>query len=117
MKFININSPEKAIINNTFNSVSYIDMWISSIVEGYEKVDKVNQFGRREEYTKRYGKKEGEYRMWYSNGQLAFQYYYKDGDLEGEYKLWYENGQLWNRMLYKGGQPLTTENTLNNPCE
>ena len=105
MKFININSPEKAIINESFNSLSYMDIWISNIVEGYiyEKVDKVNQFGRREEYTKRYGKKEGEYRMWYSNGQLGFQYYYKDGDLEGEYKLWYENGQLWNRMLYKGG--------------
>jgi hypothetical protein len=35
MKFIDYNSPEKAIINTTFKSIPYMDMWISSIVEGY----------------------------------------------------------------------------------
>ncbi len=41
MKFIDYNSPEKAIINDHFKTIPYMDMWICSIVEGYiyEKVD------------------------------------------------------------------------------
>ena len=72
MKFIDHNSPEKAVINNTFNSLSYMDMWISSIVEGYiyEKVDKVDKNGIREEYMLRYGKLAGKGKQWWENGQL-----------------------------------------------
>ena len=39
MKLIDHKSPEKDIINDAFNSLTYMDMWISSIVEGYEKVE------------------------------------------------------------------------------
>ena len=106
MKFIDYNSPEKSIINNTFNSLSYMDMWISSIVEGYiyENVDKVDDKGNREEYTERYGKKEGEYKVWYENGQLWAQEYYKEGKMEGEFKVWWCNGQLWAQEYYKEGK-------------
>lgn len=61
MKFIDYNSPEKAILKNVFKSISDMDMWICNIIEGYiyEKVDKKNKQGYREEYVLRYGKKEG----------------------------------------------------------
>jgi len=102
-------SPEKSLIINTFNSLSYMDMWISSIVEGYiyEKVNKIDEKGYREEYTERYdGEKEGEYKKWKSgeNGQLYIQKYYKEGYLDGEFKVWYENGQLWFQKYYKEGE-------------
>ncbi len=106
MKFTDYNSPEKAIINDTFKIIPYMDMWISSIVEGYiyEKVDKVDDKGNREEYTERYGKKEGEYKVWYENGQLWAQEYYKEGKMEGEFKVWWCNGQLWAQEYYKEGK-------------
>ncbi len=83
-----------------------MDIWISSIVEGYiyEKVDKVDEKGYREEYTERYGKKDGELKTWYPNGKLMGQFYYKEGKLNGEFKLWYENGQLWFQEYYKEGR-------------
>ncbi len=111
MKFIDYNSPEKAIINETFISLPYMDMWISSIVEGYiyEKVDKIYK-GYREEYTERYGKKEGEYKEWdrekdeHLYKQLSRQCYYKEGKLDGEYKDWWDNGQLACQKYYKEGK-------------
>jgi antitoxin component YwqK of YwqJK toxin-antitoxin module len=39
------------------------------------------------------GKKQGEYKRWHPNGQLATHCFYVDGKRHGEYKLWYENGQ------------------------
>jgi len=53
-------SPEKEIIKEKFNAIPYMDVWISSIVEGYiyEKVSKVNEYsGSKEEYIERYRKK------------------------------------------------------------
>ena len=106
MKFTDHNSPEKAIIDNNFKSIPYMDMWISSIAERYiyEKVDKVDEKGYRQEYNERYGKKEGEFKSWDQNGQLTLQCYYKEWKLEGEFKLWYENGQLSLQCYYKDGK-------------
>ncbi len=41
------------------------------------------------------GKKEGEYKYYYKNGQLASIYNYKNDNLEGERKTHYDNGQLY----------------------
>jgi antitoxin component YwqK of YwqJK toxin-antitoxin module len=106
-KFIDYFSPEKGIIKEKFNTIPYMDIWISSIVEGYiyEKVSKVNEYsGTKEEYIERYGKKEGEYKMWHPNGKIKRQGYYKDDKLEGEYKRWYDNGQLGGQSYYKEGK-------------
>ena len=100
-------SPEKDIIKEKFNNIPYMDMWICSIIEGYiyEKVSKVNEYsGSKEEYTDRYGKKEGEYKMWHPNGQLFRQSYYKEGKYEGEFKWWWNNGQLRYQYSYKEGK-------------
>ena len=106
MKFTDYFSPEKDIIKEKFNTIPYMDIWISSIVEGYiyEKVSKVDKKGCKEEYMERYGKKEGEYKMWYPNGKIWAQCYYKEGKLEGEFKWWYDNGQLMFQWYYKEGK-------------
>ncbi len=104
MKFVNHNSAEKAIIKDAFNSLSYMDLWICSIIEGYiyENVD--SSFRNfKEEYILRYDKKEGEYKEWYS-GQLRKHCYYKEGEREGEYKQWWWNGQLFCQEYYKDGE-------------
>ena len=131
MKFIDYFSPEKEIIKEKFNTIPYMDVWISSIVEGYiyekaedpspsapnpkgvrgSSIDKIYK-GYREEYTERYGKKEGEYKEWYrgedehlyKNEQLSRQCYYKEGKLDGEYKDWWSNGQLACQKYYKEGK-------------
>ena len=106
MKFTDHNSPEKAIINNNFKTIPYMDMCISSIVEGYiyGKVDKITKYGGREKYTTRYRKKEGEYKHWLKNGQITTHCYYKEGKLNGECKWWWDNGQLCREKYYKDGK-------------
>jgi antitoxin component YwqK of YwqJK toxin-antitoxin module len=106
MKFIDYKSPEKSIINEVFKTIPYMDMWISSIIEGYiyENIIKVDKQGSKEEYNNRYGKKKGEFKKWYPNGQLREQGYYKEGKEEGEYKELYTNGKLWNQSYYKEGK-------------
>ncbi len=107
-KFIEYNSPEKEIIKDLFNTIPYMDDWISNIIEGYiyQKVSKVDEEGCREEYVLRYDNKEGECKKWYSGaeGQIMEQYYYKNGKEEGEYKSWYSTGQLDAQCYYKEGK-------------
>ncbi len=106
MKFTHYNSLEKGIIKEKFNTIPYMDVWISSIVEGYiyENIIKVDKYGYREEYIERYRKKEGEYKKWHPNGQLNAQGYYKEGKEEGEFKEWYYTGQLSSQKYYKKGK-------------
>jgi antitoxin component YwqK of YwqJK toxin-antitoxin module len=42
----------------------------------------------------------GEYKWWYSNGQLGRHCFYVDDKLHGEYKRWYDNGQLLVHCFY-----------------
>jgi hypothetical protein len=84
MKFVDYNSPEKAILKNVFKSISDMDMWICNIIEEYiyETVEEENILYKYK-YTLRYDKKEGEYKEWYvKNGQLAEQCYYKEDKKE-----------------------------------
>ncbi len=106
MKFTDHKSPEKAIINTAFKSIPYMDMWVSSIVEGYiyEKVEDPHIFGHRQEYTERYGKGEGEYKAWWKNGKLWRQENYKRGKLDGESKIWFYDGELVIQRYYKEGK-------------
>ena len=46
---------------------------------------------------------EGEYKCWYSNGQLFQHCFYKNGKLDGEFKLWRIDGELAQHCLYKNG--------------
>ena len=104
MKFTDYFSPEKDIIKEKFNSIPYMDVNISNIVEAYiyENVSKVNVneygYGLREEYTERYGKLEGEAKGWYDNGKLSFQGYFKDGKHHGKYTRWNEYGKLSQKI-------------------
>jgi antitoxin component YwqK of YwqJK toxin-antitoxin module len=45
-----------------------------------------------------------ERKVWYRNGQLQSQKFYRDGKLEGEGKYWHKNGQLLERTFYCNGQ-------------
>ena len=106
MKFIDYNSPEKEIIKDKFKSIPYMDIWISSVVEGYiyKKVSLIDREGRGEVYTERYGSIEGECKAWYPDRNVWFISYYKGGNLEGETKEWHQNGQLKSQWYYKEGK-------------
>jgi antitoxin component YwqK of YwqJK toxin-antitoxin module len=69
------------------------------------KVDITNKNGRREEYTLKDNKLEGEYKQWYPNGQLSSRGYYKEGKPEGEYNWWGPKGNLSSKSYYKEGKP------------
>jgi hypothetical protein len=55
------------------------------------------------EFTIVDGKLEGEYKEWWSNGQLWEESFYKDGKLEGNCKRYYKNGQPHIHCTYKNG--------------
>ena len=99
------NSPEKALLKTTFNSLSYMDIWVCSIIEGYiyKKVDTAVIDGYREEYMLRYMRKEGECKRW-NRGRKWVQSFYKGGKLEGEYKEWNEEGELIEDKIYENGE-------------
>jgi len=45
----------------------------------------------------------GEYKQWWSNGQLWFHcFYIEKGKREGEFKGWWEDGQLYKHCFYNG---------------
>ena len=46
-------------------------------------------------------KLDGEYKQWWKTGKLAVHCFYKDGELDGEYKEWHRNGQLTEHRFYK----------------
>ena len=49
-------------------------------------------------------KKDGLIKRWYPNGQLEYEYNYKDGKRDGLAKGWYPNGQLEYEYTYKDGE-------------
>ena len=48
-------------------------------------------------------KYEGEYKIWWDNGQLFKHCFYKNDLLDGEYKLWHLDKKLWIHRFYKNG--------------
>jgi antitoxin component YwqK of YwqJK toxin-antitoxin module len=106
-KFIEYNSPDKAILNEVFNNIPSIDKWTANIVENYvySYVRKYHPNGSIKcEYRTRFGKKDGEYKeWWFSNGNLKEECMYVNGKLNGEGKFWYKNGQLCEQNMYLNG--------------
>lgn len=50
------------------------------------------------------GKKNGEWKKWWSNGNLRKHYICKNGKLHGKLKIWSSNGNLINCHLYENGK-------------
>src|SRR5690348_11093882 len=63
-------------------------------------VKEINEKGKHLYYIYPNKWKTGDYKEWYSNGQLWEQSFYVNDKLEGEYKTWHENGQLWEQCFY-----------------
>ena len=101
-KFVNYNSVECQILKKLFNEMPMMDAYIANIVEEYiySNVRETNEEGYIIEYRTKYGEKDGEYKIWFSNGQLSLQTTYIDGKLDGEYTEWYEDGQLATQTTY-----------------
>ena len=45
----------------------------------------------------------GEY-VWYENGQISRDYYWKEGKMDGRWREWYKNGQKKWEGTYKNGE-------------
>ena len=50
------------------------------------------------------GKRNSEYKSYYSNGQFCYICNYIDGKINGEYKRYYDNKQLWEICNYIDGK-------------
>jgi antitoxin component YwqK of YwqJK toxin-antitoxin module len=49
------------------------------------------------------GKRDGDYKKWYYNGQPSMKYTFVNGQCKGDYKQWNENGQLLEHGIYVDG--------------
>lgn len=47
------------------------------------------------------GKKEGQYKLYYSNGQLSIIYNMVDNIIQGECKEYYPNNKIMRKCIYK----------------
>jgi antitoxin component YwqK of YwqJK toxin-antitoxin module len=47
---------------------------------------------------------QGEYKSWWTNGQLCVHCYLVDGNTHGELKWWYSDGQLREHCYYVDGK-------------
>jgi hypothetical protein len=57
---------------------------------------------REKEYYNQDGKLEGEYLLYYRNGQLKEKETFLDGKLEGDYISYYKNGQIREKGTFRG---------------
>jgi len=104
MKFNNYNSDEYKILNELFNTMPLMDTNIANIIEEYiySTVREYYSNGSIKcEYRTKYGEKDGEYKVWWSNGRLWKQTHYIDDKRQGIYKEWYSNGVLWEDSHYE----------------
>ena len=58
--------------------------------------------------------KHGLYKHWYRNGQLRFEWNYKDGELHGFRSCWCEDGQLLYEYYYWKGERFESKNEYDN---
>jgi len=58
----------------------------------------------RWEYDYRNGKLHGKYIRWYENGNKQWEYDYQNGKLHGKYIRWYENGNKQWEYDYRNGK-------------
>jgi antitoxin component YwqK of YwqJK toxin-antitoxin module len=135
-KFVGYNSAEYQILKQAFEKMPMMDAYIANIVEEYiySNVRETEEEGYIIEYRTKYGKKDGEYKVFFPNGQLSMKTTYVDGKIHGEYTEWYEdcnlaiqttyvddkrhgeykewysneyagnNNQLWEQKTYKNGK-------------
>jgi antitoxin component YwqK of YwqJK toxin-antitoxin module len=61
------------------------------------------------------GRIQGEYKFWWSNGQLWEHCFYVDGDLHGEYKEGYHDGTISANEFYVNGE--VYRDLLENPVD
>ena len=73
----------------------------NGIVQGYYDMSQINLWYEHFIFN---GKKEGEYKSYYRDGQLEEICNYKNNNMEGEYKYYYKNGQIWGTRNYKNGK-------------
>ena len=96
--------PTDVIINNILSHLYPCDILLCK--EANQELKNIIE--RNEEYIdticQHHIQPHGEFKVWYENGQLSFEDYYKDGKLDGESKSWYENGQLRYQQFYKDGK-------------
>jgi antitoxin component YwqK of YwqJK toxin-antitoxin module len=61
-----------------------------------------------EEFSDSTGRKQGLFKIYYSNGQPSQIAYHKDGELDGESRSFFDNGQPWDIKRYKLGDRVGT---------
>ena len=54
---------------------------------------RIHQIGYQKKNSQGKFVKDGEWKIWYKNGQIASKSFYKNGEFSGNYYMWYEDGQ------------------------
>ncbi len=106
-KLVDYNSSEKAILYDIFNSIPFMDNWIAIVIENYIYSSEREYYiieGEQKrklkcQYRTRFGIKDGEYKEWFSHGQLKKQTTFVDGKIKGENKEWFYLNVVNNLLL------------------
>lgn len=80
-----------------FDGTGYKRFSVETLIDGEYKSD-------YQRYCKKNNKFDGEYILYYTNGQLAEKCFFKDGKIVGDYISYYSNGTLEKKFTYKDGK-------------
>jgi len=102
-KFVNYNSAECQILKQAFEKMPMMDTYVANIVEEYiyATVKETDEEGNIIEYRTKYGEKDGEYKMWFPNGELSMETTYVDGKMQGVCNEFFDDGRFAIQSYYK----------------
>jgi len=83
-------------------------VWVDNVGCSNKELYEEAREQKRGLWRNKEGVKDGAYKFYYDNGNLAGEEHYKDGKKDGISKLYYENGNLMGKESFKDGKIIGT---------
>ena len=101
--FINKNKDGKWLYYNASGKVIAEENYVLGKKQGIWKTFSAENGLVLQEETWDNDKLNGEYKEYYTTGDLRVKWYYKNGKIDGNYEGYYLSGQVWNKGQYVAG--------------
>jgi len=104
MKLINFNSIEGLILKKVFDNYPLLDKYLIYYIESFIYENKEEYFSNgnlKLKYRLKFGKRDGEYTEYHSNGKLYKKIFYINDKYVKDCLIYYNNGNLADHSIYK----------------
>jgi antitoxin component YwqK of YwqJK toxin-antitoxin module len=101
--FINKNKDGKWLYYNESGKLFAEEHYVSGMKQGVWKMFSTENGLLLQEETWDKNKRNGEYKEYYTTGDIRLKWHYKNGKIDGDYASYYLDGTLWNKGQYTAG--------------